>query len=94
MVQVRIYLDSQTSQNIKQLFKEYNDVFAWTHKDLKGIPPHIAQHQIELDNIPQAHQVRYKMNPNYITMVKHDLNVLFDAKFDSSNRRSQLAFPI
>ncbi len=61
---------------------------------LEDIVPHIAQHQIELDNIPQAHQFRYKVNPNYLTMVKHDLNKLFDANFDSSNRRSQLAFPI
>ncbi len=81
MVKTNVDLDSQTSQNVEQLFKEYKDIFAWTYKDLKGIPPHIAQYQIELDNIPQAHQVRYKMNPNYVTMVKHDLDKLFDAKF-------------
>lgn len=51
MVKIGANLDSQRSQNVKQLFKEYKHIFAWTYKYLKGIPPHIAQHQIELDNI-------------------------------------------
>ncbi len=43
------------------LFKEFKDVFAWTYKDLKGIPLELAQHIIELDTSkPLAHQTRYK----------------------------------
>ncbi len=30
------------------LFKEFKNVFAWIYKDLKGIPPKLAQHKIEL----------------------------------------------
>jgi len=46
-------------------------VFAWTYKDLKGIPPKLAQHIIELDtSIPLAHQARYKLNPNYAAAIK------------------------
>jgi len=46
-------------------------VFAWTYKDLKGIPPELAKHIIELDtSIPLAHQGRYKLNPNYVAAVK------------------------
>jgi hypothetical protein len=38
-----------------ELLREYKDVFTWTYKDLKGIPPKLAQHQIELDiTIPLA----------------------------------------
>jgi hypothetical protein len=41
---------------LKQLLKEFKDVFARTYKDLKGIPPELAQHKIELDTtIPLAH---------------------------------------
>jgi len=61
---------------------------------LKGIPPHIVQYQIELNNIPQAHQVRYKMNPNYVTTVKHDLDKLFDAKFIAQIEEANWFFPI
>jgi hypothetical protein len=41
------------------MLKEFKDVFAWSYKDLKGIPLELAQHKIELDiTIPLAHQVR------------------------------------
>ncbi len=41
---------------MEQLLKEFKDVFAWTYKDLKGIPLELAQHIIELDTtIPLAH---------------------------------------
>jgi hypothetical protein len=51
--------------------KEFKDVFTWTYKDLKRIPPKLTQHKIELDaTIPLAHQAKYRLNPNYTTMVK------------------------
>ncbi len=60
---------------VEQLLKEFKDVFAWTYKYLKGIPPKLTQHRIELDiTIPPAHQARYGLNPNYVTMVKQDIN--------------------
>jgi hypothetical protein len=32
----------------------------WTYKDLRGIPPHLAQHWIELyTNIPTSHQTQH-----------------------------------
>ncbi len=37
-------------------FKEFKDVFAWTYKDLKVMPPELAQQKIEFDNsIPPTH---------------------------------------
>ncbi len=53
------------------LFKEFKDVFAWTYKDLKGIPPELVQHIIECDaSIPSTHQARYILNLNYVEVVK------------------------
>ncbi len=50
---------------------EYKDMFAWTYKNLKGMPLGLAQHHIKLDTlIPLAHQANYKMNPNYVTAIK------------------------
>jgi hypothetical protein len=52
------------------------------YKDFKGIPPHIAQQRIELDTtIPLTHQARYRMNLNYIVIVKQDLDKLLVVKF-------------
>jgi len=67
---------------LKQLLKEFKDVFAWTYKDLKGIPLKLAQHKIELVTIiPLAHEVRYRLNPNYVTIVKQDTDKLLTIIF-------------
>jgi hypothetical protein len=51
--------------------KEFKDVFAWTYKDLIGIPPKLAQHRIELDNIiPPTNHPKYIINQNYATTFK------------------------
>ncbi len=64
------------------LLKEFKDVFAWTYKDLKGIPPKLAQHKIELvTSIPLAHQARYRFNPNYALAIKQDIDKLLVARF-------------
>ncbi len=62
--------------------KEFKDVFAWIDKDLKGIPPKLAQRRIELDIfIPPAHQARYRLNPNYAITIKQDIDKLLVAGF-------------
>jgi hypothetical protein len=59
------------------MLKEFKDIFAWTYKDMKGIPLELAQHRIELDiTIPLAHQAMYKSNSNYATMVKRNIDKL------------------
>jgi hypothetical protein len=53
------------------LLKEFKDVFTWIFKDMKDIPLKLAQHKIELDtSIPLTHQARYKLNLNYVVIVK------------------------
>jgi hypothetical protein len=55
--------------------KEFKDVFAWTYKNLKGIPPQLAQHKIEVDTtIPLTHHAKYRFNPNYAIIVKQDID--------------------
>jgi hypothetical protein len=62
--------------------KEFKDVFAWAYKDLKGIPPKLAQHIIELDiTILPTHHARYRLNPNYVIVVKQDINKLLIVMF-------------
>jgi len=61
---------------------EYRDVFVWSYKDLKGIPPEIAQHRIPI--IPGSKPVRQKehrMNPQLQMIVKAELEKLLQAGF-------------
>jgi hypothetical protein len=68
MVKINAQLETSKVLEVEQLLKEFIHVFTSTHKDLKGIPPKLAQHIISLDSIiPLAHQARYKLNPNHAT---------------------------
>jgi hypothetical protein len=35
-------LDPFVANVVEQLLEEYKYVYAWTYKDLRGIPPHLA----------------------------------------------------
>ncbi len=66
---------------VEQLLKEILNVFTWTYKDLKGIPPKLTQHIIELDTIiPLAHQAKYRLNPNYVISIKQNIDKLLTTK--------------
>jgi hypothetical protein len=42
--------------------------------------PKLVQHRIELDiSIPPTYQVRYKLNLNYVAVVKQDIDKLLVA---------------
>jgi hypothetical protein len=71
------------------------DVFAWTYKDLKGIPLELAQHIIELDTtIPLTHHAKYRLNINYVTIVKQDIDTLLVARFIQSIEEATWLSPI
>jgi hypothetical protein len=56
MVKINAQLETNKVLEVEQLLKEFKDVFAWTYKDLKGIPQELTQNKIELDTIiPLAH---------------------------------------
>jgi hypothetical protein len=81
-IKVNSQLTKEKTNELQMLLKEFKDVFTWIYKDLKNIPLELTQHKIELDtSIPPAHQPRYKLNPNYVTIVKRDINKLLAAGF-------------
>jgi hypothetical protein len=70
-LKISAHLDKRHAVEVEQLLWEFKDVFARSYKDLKGIPPSLEEHRIELDkDVPTAHQAKYKMNPNYASIVK------------------------
>jgi hypothetical protein len=84
MQDVKISVDMELVGNYQliDLLKEFKDIFAWTHKDLKDISLKITQHWIEFGTlIPFTHQARYQLNLNYATIVKHDIDKLFVVGF-------------
>jgi len=54
----------------------------WMYKFLKGTPPKLIEHIIELDiTIPPVHQAKYRLNPNYVTIMKQNIDKLLTKGF-------------
>ncbi len=95
VVNLNTDIDLSITDATKKLLKEYKYVVAWTYKDLKGIPPHLMQHQIELDtNIPTSHQAWCRMNSNYDVIVKQDLDKLLAIGFIVPMEEATWLYPV
>jgi hypothetical protein len=76
-------------------FKRHKSSFAWSYADLKGVPPEICEHKIELE--PDAKAVRqrqYRMNPKYSLMVKEEIDKLLACGFIFEVPYSEWVSPI
>ena len=61
---------------------EYQDVFAWSYTDMKGLDPQYYQHQIHLHQYARPVQQRcYSMNPNYTAKVLEEIDQLLRVGF-------------
>ena len=76
-------------------FKMNIKVFAWTYKDLRGVPPEVCQHKIvfEEDAAP-VRQRQYCMNPKYSLMVKEEIDKLLEAGYIYKVPYSEWVSPI
>jgi hypothetical protein len=64
---------------LKLLLKEIKNVFSWTYKDLKDIPP--KWHNKKNKIVPPTHQTQYQSNLNYAIIAKQDINKLLATRF-------------
>ena len=82
LIKVGVQLSSEELESYRALVKEYRDIFAWSYKEMKGIPPDVVQHRIPL--VPGALPIRQKerrMNPQLQLLVKAELEKLLQAGF-------------
>ena len=62
--------------------KEYNDVFAWSYKDLQGVDPKICQHTIPMkEDAKPSRQRPYTYNNIFTKKIKEEIDKLLAAKF-------------
>jgi hypothetical protein len=65
-----------------KIFKANKAAFAWTYKDLKGVPPDICEPHIILeDNVKPIRQRPYRLNPKYALMVQEEIKKLLECGF-------------
>jgi transposase InsO family protein len=76
-------------------FKRNIHVFAWTYKDLRGVPPEVCEHKIVLEEgVAPVRQRQYRMNPKYSLLVKEEIDKLLEAGFIYKVPYSEWVSPI
>ncbi|KAL2642780.1 hypothetical protein R1flu_010367 [Riccia fluitans] len=64
IVRIGATLSPQKKQQYVNLLHEFEDVLAVDYRDMKGIPPEIAEHRIDLlSNTRPIRSQRYRLNP-------------------------------
>ena len=65
-----------------KLLHEYKDVFVWSHEDMRGLDCKFYQHQINLaTDAKPVQQRQYRMNLNYTTCVKEEIDKILKIGF-------------
>ena len=77
------------------LLDEFRDVFAWSARELVGIPPEFNELAIELEEgAKHVRQCQYRLNPKYALLVKKDIDKLLEAGFIYPMNHSEWVSPI
>ncbi|MCO5554465.1 hypothetical protein L7F22_007994 [Adiantum nelumboides] len=89
------YLTKVEEAVLKELLKEFKDIFAWTYHDMKGVPPSVVQHTIPMISTAKPVQQRpYPMNPKYAKIVQEELEKLIQCGFIYPIEHSEWVSPI
>ena len=95
MVRIGKELDPTYEEQVIEILRDYKNVFVWTYEDMKGIPPHICEHKIELKpHTKPIMQSRYRMNPNYAAKVKEEIDKLLKVRLIYPVDRAEWLSPI
>lgn len=72
---------AKEKQSFLHLFQEFNDIFAWEYKDLKGFDPQLAQHTIELESTAKPiRQKQRPVNPRLEPLMQKEVFRLIESK--------------
>ena len=65
-----------------ELFKEFQDIFAWYYEEIPGINPRIVEHEIKTyPNAKLVWQRLHAMNPRKAPAIKAEIEKLLKASF-------------
>ncbi len=70
------------AMEMDQLLSNSQDIFAWSARDLKGVPPEIAMHSLNIDpHVQPVTQRRRKMSPEKAKAAGVEVRKLLEAGF-------------
>ncbi|KAK0598350.1 hypothetical protein LWI29_033921 [Acer saccharum] len=82
VVKIRGVLDHEVRGSLVKLLEEYNDIFAWSHDEMPGIPLNLAAHRLAVDaTIKLVKQKRRHFNAKRNVAVQEEVDKLLKARF-------------
>ena len=80
-------LDPGVKVDLRELLREYNDIFAWSHEDMPGIPLSLATHRLAVDaTFKPVKQKRRHFNAERNAAVQEEVDKLLKAGFIRESR--------
>ena len=81
-IQISKHLLRRERRAWQRFFNKQLSVFAWSYKDLKGVPPEVCKHHIHLEERAKLiHQRQRRLNPKYSLLVKEEIEKLLETGF-------------
>jgi hypothetical protein len=81
-IQISKHLSRQERYSWQRFFIQHYSTFAWSYKDLKGVPPEVCEHHINLEeNAKPVRQRQRRLNPKYSLLVKEEIEKLLEIGF-------------
>ena len=75
-------LDPEIKKDLTELLKEYNDIFAWSHEEMPGLPLNLATHRLAVDaTFKPVKQKRRHFNAEQNAAVQEEVDKLLKAGF-------------
>ncbi|XP_049359184.1 uncharacterized protein LOC125823856 [Solanum verrucosum] len=76
------FLEVDEEAAYMNILKEYRDVFAWSYKEMPGLNPKVAVHQMAVKNSSRpVKQAQRRFRPDLVPLIENEVNKLIEAGF-------------
>ncbi|KAK0581857.1 hypothetical protein LWI29_018844 [Acer saccharum] len=80
-------LDREVRGNLVRLLEEYNDIFAWSHDEMPGIPLNLAAHRLAVNATFKSVKQKWRhFNVERNAVVQEEVDKLLKARFIRESR--------
>lgn len=89
-MRIRMKLEDEDRQQLKQLIAEHQDIFAWGHEDILGIDGDVIEHysNVNLETRPVKQRKRSFSTEKYVAIAE-EVNCLLAAGFIGETHYSE-----
>ncbi|XP_039688680.1 uncharacterized protein [Medicago truncatula] len=81
-IKIGTSLEASVKNRIIELLREYDDIFAWSYKDMPGLDPNVVEHRLPLKpECPPVKQKLRRSHPDMALKIKEEVRKQIDAGF-------------